>query len=132
MAGERAVSASAEKRQRLKAELAAARRQTLDHVQEAQVRVRQTIKGMVRLRWTVPIFLAAGAGLIGAAVLDRRRRPTATVRGAQRGALDALRSTLWSVLMRSAARYLEARLLALPETMRRRAAADSLRADERP
>ena len=133
MAGKRSVSAPAEKRQELKAELAAARHRTLEHVQEAQLRVRQSLKGMVRLRWSVPIILAAGAGLVGATILGRRRRPAAAAGGgARRGALDALRSTLWSVLMRSAARYLEARLLALPDTMRRRAAADSLRGDEGP
>jgi hypothetical protein len=86
----------------------------------------------MRLRWSVPIFVAAGAGLVVAAVVGRRRRPPVAGGGGQRSALDALRSTLWSVLMRSAARYLEARLLALPETLRRRAASDPLRGDEGP
>ena len=102
-------------------------------MQEAQVRLRQGLKGALRLRWSVPIFLAAGAGLVAAAVVGRRRRPPVVGAGSrQRSALDALRSTLWSVLLRSAARYLEARLLALPETLRRRAASDPLRGDEGP
>jgi hypothetical protein len=102
-------------------------------VQEAQVRLRQGLKGALRLRWSVPIFLAAGAGLVVAAVVGRRRRPpVAAGGGGQRSALDALRSTLWSVLLRSAARYLEARLLSLPDTWRRRAAREPLRGDEGP
>jgi hypothetical protein len=129
----RALSSPEEKRQKLRADLAAARQRAQGHVHQAHAQMQQGLRGALRWRWSIPIALSAGAGLVLAGVVTWRSRGSRTRIGSARtGVMATLYSTLWSVAMRSAGRYLETRLLSLPDTLRRKEAGDSLRGDEAP
>lgn len=109
MVGERDIAAPAAERRRLRAELATGRAGVSRNLAEAEGRLQGSWRRVVRWRWSVPLLLAAGGGVLLARV-GRPRRPDAG-RGHRRAwALSLLRTTLAPILLRAAVRYVEARL----------------------
>ena len=111
MVGERNFPPPEAERRRLRAELATARAGVSRNLAAVEARLRGPLRQMVRWRWSVPVLLTAVAGVL-VANLGRRRRPSMGREQERHWAQSLLRTTLAPLLLRAAARYVEARLLA--------------------
>jgi len=111
VAGERNYSPPEAERRRLRAELATARAGVSRNLAVVEARLRNPLRRLARWRWSAPLLLIAGAGVLVASV-GRGRRSSMGLEQEGRWIRSLLRTTLAPILMRAAARYVESRLLA--------------------
>jgi hypothetical protein len=131
MVGERNISPPEAKRRRLRSELATARAGVSRNLAVAEGRLRGPLRQVARWRWSVPLLLSAGVGVLVAS-LGRRRLPGLRQDQGNSRILSLLRTTLAPLLLRAAVRYVESRLLAVGRQGVARPGGDSLREDVRP